>query len=96
MVQAGDLVFVKKVKTGPSKDAVEVALKGHAMCLLVGHINPGAAPPTKNQIEQLLGSIGLVGLDDIGEFLGKDQLDKFIQAHQEKYHTKGKPSANDK
>lgn len=86
MVKEGTFFFTKKLKTSLTpKKGVELGAKGHWVGILLGHAPLKSPMPTDNQFSQLLGAIGLVGLDDVEEALGKVQMQKVIDHVQKKY-----------
>ncbi len=85
-MEAGMIVYAKKLKNKPTRKANELTYKGHAVCLMLGNVRENMAGPSQDQAHQLLGAIGLVSLDLIEETLGKDAQQKIVDAHVAKFN----------
>lgn len=90
MTEVGDFCFATAVKNRPGK-GLTVSFKGHAICLLIGHIEPGAPPPTPLEAASLMGAAGYVSLDDVLEILGRDAQEEMIKELTKRFKNSGGP-----
>lgn len=76
----GQILFAKRISSGIDKGSTSIELNGHAIVMLLGHVPKGQSIPTQDQVDELIRSIGLVGIDDIAKHLGEDQAKKLVDA----------------
>lgn len=91
MINTGDVFYTKKLRShvGPKgTTSVEYTVKGHVIALLLGHVKPGEAAPTNNQIRALLGEVGFISLDDVEECFDTKTMEKLIKFCEEKFSGK--------
>lgn len=88
MIEPGDFIFTKQVVLDPNKGGTKLGMKGHAICILIGNLQPKQKPPTLQECEQLAAGCGLTTFDEVGEILGKDAMDTMIAKLSEKYGVK--------
>lgn len=84
--QPGDLIFFKKAKKETHRRAAEGAFKGHGFGVMLGHVPPFGKDPEPFMCVRLMGSIGYVSFDDIGEFLGNEIGAKVLAMFEAKYY----------
>jgi len=82
----GDVIYFKKAKEHPTRKSIELEFKGHAFGILLGHVPPFAQEPPKDHVVRLLGSIGYLSFDDVGEFLGNEVGADVVKKFEEKYY----------
>jgi hypothetical protein len=88
-IEPGQIVFAKKYRTSNKKGAAELTAKGYWMTMLLGHAYEKDAPPSNEEIGQLLiGHVGVVTLDDVVEALGNEAFEKLKVFLQNKYSGK--------
>lgn len=86
MVEAGDIVFTKKVKLSQAKGATEIGFKEPVASLLLGFERKGKKIEwNEKSIAQCLASLGLFYSDDIAECIGDEAHTKLIKFLEEKY-----------
>lgn len=93
-MEVGQFFLTQQVTVLPPKDNPKKIVKrfemskGHfIISVILGQVKPGQAPPDRQDCMALLGSIGLVGLDDVAEALGDEQMQKVIGLCMKKYNT---------
>lgn len=82
----GQVVFFKKSRAGSARKAPEVEYKGHGFGLMLGHVPPFQKDPPLEHILRILGSLGFLTFDDVGEFLGNEAGALVVKKYQEKYY----------
>lgn len=88
----GDVVFFQAAKTEPTRKAATIAFKGHAFGVLLGHVPPFAKAPPAEHMLRLMGSIGFISFDDVGEFFGDETGALAVTKFEEKYYGKAAAS----
>lgn len=91
----GDCVFFKTAKVGVARTSAEAKFSGHGFGVLLGQVPPFQKPPTKVMIYQLLGAIGFLTFDDVGEFLGEEKGAEVLRKFQQKYYNLQHPETSD-
>ena len=81
----GDVVYIKKAKRTAKRRGLEAQFKGHGVALLLGHIPEHASDIKLPELFGLLGNLGFIAFDDIGEFLDEEQLKTVIEKFKTKY-----------
>lgn len=84
----GDVVFFKKAKTTSARKGLEIGFKGYGFGVMLGHVLPFAADPKPEMLLRLMGTIGFVSFDDVGELLGNEQAANLVKAFEDKYYGK--------
>lgn len=87
----GDIIYFKKARRGMSRKIPEVEFDGAGCGILLGTISNFGKDITVGELNRILGSIGLITFDDVGEFLGQEFGKECIKKFEEKYW--GKPKA---
>lgn len=90
MFKAGDVVFFKAAKRGTKRSLPEGKFKGHGFGVLLGQVPPFEKDPPADQLLRLMGSIGFVSFDDIGEFFGDEGGARCLSAFEAKYYAQPK------
>lgn len=97
MIEAGDYVFTKQLILSPKPGGTKMTLKGHAICLLLGNLQPKQDPPSVKDCNMMAAAAGWTTFDEVGELLGKAAMDEMILKLAERYaQPKGEKSENDK
>lgn len=88
MMQNGDVVFFTEAKDSSARKALKVRFKGHAFGVLLGHVPPFQKDPPAEHLLRLMGQIGFVSFDDVGELLGNEEGAKLVKLYEDKYYGK--------
>lgn len=94
-MKAGDVIFFKRVKTSLRKNAPETQFEGHGFGILLGSVPLHTLPPPLPIAMAALGSIGLVSLNDIIDYVGQETMEKIARANVERYGLKQPPKKED-
>jgi hypothetical protein len=84
----GDVVFFKNAKSGSARNAPEVQFKGMGFGVLLGHVPPFQKDPPPDQLLGMMGQIGFLSFDDVGEFLGNESGAACVAKFEDKYYGK--------
>lgn len=84
----GDVVFFQSAKTEPTRKAANISFKGHAFGILLGHVPPFAKAPPAEHMLRLMGTIGFISFDDVGEFFGNEIGADAVKKFEDKYYGK--------
>lgn len=84
----GDVVFFKRAKPQSRGKAQEVHFKGHAFGVLLGHVPPFQKDPPPEHLLRLMGTIGFLSFDDVGEFFGPEIGADAVKKFEDKYYGK--------
>lgn len=87
-MQNGDVVFFTEAKSSSARKALKVKFKGHAFGVLLGHVPPFQKDPPAEHLLRLMGQIGFVSFDDVGELLGNEEGAKLVALFEDKYYGK--------
>ncbi len=85
MFDKGDFVFFKKAKRSSHRRSMEFRFEGHGMGIYIGEVPLFASDPPATEIFKLLGTVGLLTFDDIGEFLGPEMAADCVKKFEDKY-----------
>lgn len=91
----GDVVFFKKAKKDSRRKTGEVQFKGHGFGILLGHVPPFAKDPPPNELFKMIGSVGFLTFDDVGEFFGNEVGAECVKKFEDKYYGKLLPGFNE-
>lgn len=86
MFKIGDVAFFKVARKGTKKTAPECKFNGHAFGVILGIVPPFEKEPPAEHLLRLMGSIGFISFDDIGEIFGAEAGKKCIAAFEAKYY----------
>lgn len=89
MMKNGDVVFFKRAKASSARKTPEVQFQGHGFAVLLGHVPPFQKDPPPEHLLRLLGTIGFMSFDDVGEFFGPEIGAEAVKKFEDKYY--GKP-----
>lgn len=90
----GDVVFFKRAKEGSARKAPEVQFKGYGFGVMLGHVPPFAKDPPPEHLLRLMGTVGFVSFDDVGEMLGPESGHQLIKKFEDKYYGKVVPESD--
>jgi hypothetical protein len=85
MLKAGDIVFFKKCRRSSSRRSPEIRFNGHAFAIMLGMVPTFAKDPPPSHLLRILGTVGLISLDDIAEFLSTEDRDEVAKKFHLKY-----------
>lgn len=85
MINSGDVVYFKKAKRFTKRGAPEATFKGHGFGVFLGHLPPLKKDVLAIDLMKLMGSIGFLTFDDVGEFLGEEVAADVIKKFEDKY-----------
>jgi len=85
MLGPGSVLFFKRVKTSKLKAAPEYSFQGTGFGLLLGMVADHEKEPNLRDVFCILGKLGFVSLDDVGHFLGKEQMEEVVKKLELKY-----------
>lgn len=88
MFKPGDAVFFKKGKKDTKRKSIEGTFKGYGFGVFLGHVPPFQKDPPLEHLMRLMGTIGFLTFDDVGEFLGTEHAAKCVQMYEDKYYPK--------
>lgn len=91
MFKNGDFVFFKKARRSSNPRQPEGAFKGHGFGILLGHVPPFAPDPPGEHLLRLMGSVGFLSFDDVGEFFGREMGVECVKKFEEKYYPNQQP-----
>lgn len=94
-LQMGDCVFFQKAKLGTQRGALEVQFKGHGFGMMLGIIPHFGKQPQALDLFVIMGKVGFVTFDDVGEFLGPELATKVLEGFHKKYGL-AQPTEEDK
>lgn len=86
MVKNGDIVYFKEAYNGTSTRSSKAKFKGYAMGMVLGHVPPFAKDPSPEDLMRLMGSIGVITFDLLGELFGEDMVNECVKKFEEKYY----------
>lgn len=85
-LKSGEIVFAKQIQKSPRRGAPIATMKGHAICVMLGHMPNDKGPlPNKDQIISLLHEAGLMTVDTVVEALGNEAFEKLVTHLKQKY-----------
>lgn len=86
MFKVGDVVYFKTGRRGTKKRDAEVKWNGHGCGVLLCHVPPFEKEPPPEHLIRLIGSIGFISFDDIGEFFGDEVGKATVAKFELKYY----------
>ncbi len=84
----GDCVFFKEAKKTSRQNSPGVRFRGVGFGILLGHVPPFQKDPPAAELFRLMGTVGFMSFDDVGEFLGEEQAAACVKKFEEKYYVK--------
>lgn len=87
-MNVGDLVFFKKAKRTTSLESPVVEFKGYGFGLMLGHVPAFEPEPPAAHLLRMMGTLGFISFDDLGEFLGPSISAAIIKQFEDKYYGK--------
>lgn len=96
MLNIGDLIYFKNCKNLPDSKATEFGnFEGHGVGIFLGQLKPFVSGLTQVVVYKLLSSIGFIAIDDVAEFLSREQAQVCITKLEAKYFTRNNPQIVD-
>lgn len=86
MFTPGDIVYFKKARKSTKRSALEGTFKGNAVGVLLGEIPPFGQDVRVEHVLPLLGRLGFLTFDDVGEFLGAEAGTEVLKKYEAKYY----------
>lgn len=90
--QIGDGLFFKEAFTSTKRNATRLQFKGHAVGIWLGVVPHFAKEPQGTDLFKMMGSIGWLTFDDVGEFLGPEAGAKVVEMFSQKYSAPTPPT----
>lgn len=90
-IRNGDCVFFKTAKKSSKRKAAEIKFKGHGFGIFLGHVPEFQKDPPAEHLFRLMGTVGFLTFDNVGEFLGPAMAEVCIKKFEEKYWAPEKP-----
>ena len=87
MFKMGDVLFFKQARRSTKRSAETGTFKGFGFGVYLGHVPPFAKDPDQGILRRLMGSIGYVLFDDVGEFLGNEAGAECVKKFEAKYYS---------
>jgi hypothetical protein len=90
--QLGDFLYFREAQTGIRKESKRVKFAGHAFGMWVGVVPHFHKEPKDLDIFSMMGSLGWLTFDDVGEFLGPEAGNKVVEMYVKKYSAPPPPT----
>lgn len=87
-MKPGDLVFFKRARETGQRKSPEYEFKGYGFGIMLGALHPFQKDPPAAHILRMLGTVGFVSFDDVGELLGAEAGTKLVSLYEDKYYGK--------
>lgn len=87
-MKIGEVVFFQVAKTSSARKAPAVKFQGHGFGVLLGYVPPFQKDPPPEMLLRIMGNIGFLSFDDVGEFLGAEAGTEVVKKFEDKYYGK--------
>lgn len=87
MIKNGQIVYFKRAKRTTARREPEIEFKGQGFGVFLGHVPPFAQEPQKTDLLRMMGTIGFMSFDDIGEFFGPLIGVEAVKKFENKYYS---------
>jgi hypothetical protein len=93
MIEEGEVVFTKVVRTSAGRSYRELKFNGHLIVLVLGHVKQGGPDPDQVEAEMLCMRAGLFHEVLLTKFFGDKEMNKFYAFAEKNFEGRLKESS---
>jgi hypothetical protein len=87
----GQVIFFRQAKMNSHRKTPLAQFQGHGFGVFLGHVPPFAPDPRPENLLTIMATAGFTAFDDIGDLLGDEVLEVYIERLRKKYNPEPSP-----